>query len=247
MDWKPIQFAIVRIRWVKLILKQRQEKELFRSINVIQVYIDQPTNIAQCYSKLKFYNQINANYDIVYGFVNQESAKHCDYTTYRGFVNDMKTATFRIVDSYFNCVKRDCLPRIMAAHKKYMQVLLTKFAPYLSCSYTYFSPDCAVNIKHATYFSAENIMSTIIQCAKLKATCQRPDWTVLLKEFRSKQTVDCNCVKIVSFSVRFYLSFSKFQRKCFRTKDQFLLAKTSVIHLSTLQPWKNLLATILAE
>lgn len=164
------------------------------------MYIDQPSNIVQCYSRSKFYNQINANYEIVFGFVNQESAKGCNYDEYKSIVNEMKKTTIAIVDSYFNCVKRDCLPAIMATHEKYVKILEAKFIPYLLCSYIHHSPECAVNIKHATYFSEENIMSTLIECANFKAASQRPDIRVLLNELLcSNKTPDCNCVKIVIF------------------------------------------------
>lgn len=129
----------------------------------------------------------------------------CDYSVYRPIVNEMKQVTQQIVDAYFNCAKRDCEPDIMAAHKKYGTFVGQKFAPFLRCSFTYYTPECVDNIKHATYFSAENILSTLIECARFKASGQRPDFRILINELlndwllKKNNTVVCNCVKIVNY------------------------------------------------
>lgn len=160
------------------------------------VYIDQPTNIVQCYSKWKFYSQVNANFDIVNGFIDQESAKGCNYTLYRSIVNEMRSSILEIIDSYFKCKGRDCLQAFMTAYQKYRAISSKKFVPFMLCSYTYLSPECAVNIKHATYFSCENILTTLTECANFKSSCQRPSLRLLISELFSRKTVDCNCVKI---------------------------------------------------
>lgn len=67
----------------------------------------------------------------------------------------------------------------------------------MSCSYTYSTPECAANIKHATYFSFENILTVLTECVNFKASGQRPDFMVLLKDLLEKKAPDCNCVKIV--------------------------------------------------
>lgn len=154
----------------------------------------------QCYSRSKFYNQVNANYDLVNSFIDQESAKNCDYSEYRKITSGMKNVTLQLVDSYFNCWERDCQPAIMAAFQKYVDLIVSTFVPFLLCSFVNFEPHCAENIKHATYFSAENILTTLLDCAALKkSSCQRPDFRLFLQELWSKPAADCNCVKIVNF------------------------------------------------
>ncbi|KAG4076353.1 hypothetical protein HA402_005796 [Bradysia odoriphaga] len=160
------------------------------------VYTDQPTNIVQCWSKTKFYDQVHANFAIVNSFLDQPSAKACNYTAYRNIVNKMKNSIFHIIDAYFECKECDCVEAIMNAQQEYNKVVSTLFAPTLACSYVIWEPECSVNIKHATYFSCENILTTLIGCANLKSSCQRPNIRLLISELISKKTVDCNCVEI---------------------------------------------------
>ncbi|KAG4076599.1 hypothetical protein HA402_001886 [Bradysia odoriphaga] len=185
-------------------------------------YIDRPDNIAQCYAKWKFYEQIDANFDNTLNFINQPSVKHCNYTEYRSGVNRIKQSVIRIVDDYFKCTKSDCLPAIKSADQLYRDVATAFGALQLMCAYINQPPECAAQMKYSTYFSAENIMTTLTKCAQLKRSCQRPNFKLLFSELFVKKPVDCNCVKID-------------ERPIPVTEEQCFSAE----YLSTVKQWMN--------
>lgn len=193
---------IVRVRY-------EPTKNLTHSSNLklsySQIYIDQPTNIAQCNDKSTFYGQIDANYDIVYESMGGPSENSCNYTVYRNIANEIKKVTYEMVDTYFNCVKRDCEPEVWLAYSKYVNVTNRIYVPYLACSYIYLDVVCAANINHAVYFSADNILSTLIECARFKASCQQPDYKLLTRKLQT--TSDCNCVEMVTLIQSFCQSY----------------------------------------
>ncbi|XP_037025332.1 uncharacterized protein LOC119066778 [Bradysia coprophila] len=159
-------------------------------------YIDQPDNIVQCWSKLKFYNQIDENFALQYGFLDQGTAMGCNYTDYRKAVDDFKTASKHIVDTYFGYKKSDCEPAVYSGLDNWKKLLTDTFYPFMACTYVYYPPECAVNIKHSVYFSAENLVTTLVECARLKRTSQRPDFRLLVNELLFKKPFECNCMKI---------------------------------------------------
>lgn len=169
-----------------------------------QEYIDQPTNIVQCYSRSKYVNMINKNFEMVYALTEQESASHCDYTEYRAIITGMKKLTLKLMDAYFKCKKRDCMPAINAAQAEYKNFTKTRFAPFLACSFVHLTPECVDNVKHATYYSAENILMTMTACANLKKSGELPDIRVLIAEIFTKKAPACNCITIVIFSISLY-------------------------------------------
>lgn len=193
-----------------------------------QTYIDQPDNIVECWSKSKFYHQVNENFDLQYKFLDRGTAIGCNYTNYRKTVDYFKTVTKDIATMYFRCIDRDCEPAVYEGLNNWNQFVMETFYPFIVCSYTYYSPKCAQNIKHSVYFSAENLLTTLIKCSNLKRTSQRPDSRLLLKEIFYKKSFECNCVKMVSLKLFFNIeNVGNVTVNDSRMKDRFLSAKNS--------------------
>lgn len=87
-------------------------------------------------------------------------------------VKGMEDRTIKIVEAYFSCAKNNCTTSIMTAYNKYVEFKINTFTPYVLCSATNYSPDCAQVVMQArppVYASPENIMTSLLICAKLKS------------------------------------------------------------------------------
>lgn len=99
------------------------------------------------------------------------SPRGCDFAKYREKINGMKDKTEQIVEAYFACTQTNCTSAVMAAYKKFVDYRIYEFNPYAYCSFTNFNQGCAqVLLKDLppAYASAENIMTTLLTCARLK-------------------------------------------------------------------------------
>lgn len=181
--------------------------------NFDQVYIDKPTNIQECYPKIKFQIQVFQNYKQLYAQLLRGVPKKCDFSAYKKFVRKLEDRTLAIIEAYFSCTEYDCTPAITAASEKCLDYSTTTFHPLTKCSFTNFSPDCAqvlIQAQTPTYVSAQNIITSLLICAKLKSEAFRrgdgdthsaiESFQLLLQELNGTKggVPECNCVKIVN-------------------------------------------------
>lgn len=88
----------------------------------------------------------------------------------------MEVRTLQIVDTFFSCTDDDCAPVIMKAHRRFSDFMMKSFLPYAMCSFTNYSPDCATVLMQTlsqAFESGENILTSLLTCAKLKSEMQR--------------------------------------------------------------------------
>lgn len=100
------------------------------------------------------------------------SPRGCDFVQYKEKVNGMKERTLQIVEEYFSCTKADCTSVVMAAYKKFTDYRIYEFNPYVRCSFTNYNRHCAQVLaqdRPPIYASAENIVTSLLTCAKLKS------------------------------------------------------------------------------
>lgn len=137
------------------------------------MYIDKPKNIGECQPRMKFVNQVFQNYNNLYTQLLLRGIPiGCNFNDYLKLVNGMKVRTLRIIDSYFSCTMNDCTQAILDAYSKFVEFRTNSFNIYTKCSFTYFSPDCAqvlIQARPPVYASVENIMTSLLTCAKLKS------------------------------------------------------------------------------
>lgn len=118
-------------------------------------------------------NQIFQNYNNVnFALLLNGPPNGCDFAKYRERVNVIKERIIQMVEAYFACVDTDCAPAIMRAYNKYVDNVTFDFKPYTRCSYSSFNRDCAqvlIQNRHPLYASAENILTTLLTCAKYKS------------------------------------------------------------------------------
>lgn len=99
----------------------------------------------------------------------------CDLARYRERVNVLKERTIQMVEAYYACTDPDCTSAIMKAYEKFVDYATFDFNPYTRCSFSNFNRDCAqvlMQNRPPLYGSAENILITLLTCAKLKADAQ---------------------------------------------------------------------------
>lgn len=88
----------------------------------------------------------------------------------------MKERTLAIVEAYFSCNVTDCTSQVLAAYNNFTDYRTDTFNPYTYCSIEKYSTNCAQVLLQARppiYGSAENIMITLLTCAKMKADTQK--------------------------------------------------------------------------
>lgn len=200
--------------------KQFVDVLLFYIVQLLQAYIDKPTNIAHCYPKTQFVQQINQNFNTVSNRLFLYNLhRRCDFSYYKTLVKEMQTRTIAIVDAYFLCKDNDCTSAVMDAYKKFADYRSAVFNVYTKCSFTKYSSECAqilIQARPPVYASAENILTSLLTCSKLKSAAL--NGTGSLQFYRGQRNInserDCNCVKIVcliyghKFSFVFNLKFS---------------------------------------
>lgn len=100
------------------------------------------------------------------------SPNGCDFAKFREKINQVKERIIQMVEAYFLCTEPDCTSAIMAAYHKYVDYVTFEFNPYTRCSFSNFDRDCAqvlMQNRPPVYASGENILITLLTCAKLKA------------------------------------------------------------------------------
>lgn len=136
------------------------------------MYVDKPKSIDECTSKTKFLKQILQNYNnLHFALLLNGSPRGCDFSLYKRRVNGMKERTLQMVEAYFSCTKADCTAAVMAAYKKFEDYRIFEFNTYTRCSFINFNRHCAqvlVQDRPPTCASAENIVISLLTCAKLK-------------------------------------------------------------------------------
>lgn len=150
----------------------------------MQVQVDKPSSLSECYPRFRFLNQINVNYNNLFiTLLRNGGPYNCDFTQYRRNVYTMRDLTVRIVDAYYSCTEANCTSAIMAAYGKLVDFRTNTFNPYTICSMVNLSPDCAQviqQVRSPVFGSAENIMVVMLACANLKA--QAPNGIVQVLE-----------------------------------------------------------------
>lgn len=87
----------------------------------------------------------------------------------------MKEKTLKMVEAYFSCVESNCTAALMSAYNKYVDYVAFDFNPYTRCAFTNFNRDCAqvlVENRPPVHGTAENILISLLTCAKLRGEAQ---------------------------------------------------------------------------
>lgn len=147
--------------------------------------------------------QVHQNFDTVYTrLFLQNIPRKCDFSDYEKLVKEMKIKSLAIVDAYFLCNDNNCTSAVMDAYNAFAKYRSATFNVYTKCSFTNYSPECAqilIQARPPVYASAENILTSLLTCSKLKLEALTGNGTIERSSNKySARVRDCNCVKIVS-------------------------------------------------
>lgn len=126
---------------------------------------------------------------------------NCDFSEYKKHVKEMKNLTLAICEAHFSCKESDSSQAIVTAYNNYVDYRDKPFNVFTKCSFTNFSPACAqvmMQTRPQVYASAENIMTSLITCAKLKSKGLTLSGNVQSQSVEIIRVPECNCMKIVN-------------------------------------------------
>lgn len=138
--------------------------------------IDQPKDLCECESESRFKNLVSHNYDIMFkklGEIDCDCSER-DMAEFKKLLKEMKKKILEIVDAYFTCSKSDSTEAILAAIECYDSVR-KRFRSYGRNAFNKLSPKCNSAIQYVRQLpsiSAENTVTSMLTCAKLKHESQ---------------------------------------------------------------------------